>query len=138
MERTRRRFLTAGAAVGAGALAGCSTVTNAIPFVGGGGLGNYQQWIYPADKFNQDANSLNFSATNRNAIYQNRKSFYPSTYRSLRSSYGTVGLVGRNVKMDLDLPQGRVLKGSYKTSEVTAELEDDANTAFESDGSYNG
>ncbi|SDE94804.1 hypothetical protein [Halorientalis regularis] len=138
MEQTRRRLLTASAVLGTGALAGCSTVTDAIPFIGGGGLGNYQQWVYPADQFNQDADSLNFDGTNQKGIYDSRKAFYPSTYSSLAANYGTVGLTGRSVSMDLGLPEGRVLKGSYDTAAVVAELEDDANTQYESDGSYSG
>ncbi|AQL43035.1 hypothetical protein BV210_10035 [Halorientalis sp. IM1011] len=138
MEQTRRRFLTASAVVGTGALAGCNAVTDAIPFVGGGGLGDYQQWAYPADQFNQDADGMSVNVTNQQAIYENRKSFYPNTYRALRGTYSTVGLIGRDVSMDLRLPQGRVLKGSYDTSEVVAELEDDTNTEFESDGNYSG
>ncbi|RXK46462.1 hypothetical protein [Halorientalis pallida] len=138
MEQTRRRFLTASAVMGTGALAGCGAVTDAIPFVGGGGLGDYQQWAYPADQFDQDADSLDFDATNQKEIYDSRKSFYPSTYSSLATNYGAVGLTDRSVTMDLDLPEGRVLTGSYDTAEVVAELEDDASTEYESDGSYSG
>jgi hypothetical protein len=138
MEQTRRRFLTASAVMGTGALAGCNAVTDAIPFIGGSGLGGYQQWVYPADQFNQDADSLNFDGTNQKGVYDSRKAFYPSTYSSLAANYGAVGLTGRSVKMDLSLPEGRVLKGSYDTAEVVAELEDDASTEYESDGSYSG
>ncbi len=138
MEQTRRRFLTASAVIGTGALAGCNAVTDAIPFVGGGGLGDYQQWVYPADTFNQDADSLSFEGTNPQGIHENRKAFSPNTYSSLARNYATVGLTGRSVSMDLRLPEGRVLTGSYDTAEVVAELEDDTNTEYESDGSYNG
>jgi hypothetical protein len=138
MERTRRRFLTASAVIGTGALAGCNAVTDAIPFVGGGGLGDYQQWVYPADTFNQNADSLSFDGTNQQGIHENRKAFAPNTYSSLATNYGTVGLTGRSVSMDLGLPEGRVLKGSYETAEVVAELEDDTSTEYESDGNYSG
>lgn len=138
MEQTRRRFLTASAVLGTGAVAGCSTVTDAVPFIGGGGLGDYQQWLYPADQFDQNADTLAFDGTDQQGIYDNRESFSPNTYRSLEASYGTLGLTGRSVSMDLGLPEGRVLAGSYQTSEVAAELEDDTNTEYESDGSYAG
>lgn len=143
MEQTRRRFLTASAVMGTGALAGCNAVTDAVPFIGGGGLGDYQQWVVPGDEFDQEENTVSFSATNQKAIYDNRDSLQPSSYKRRRSTYSRIGVVGRDVSMDLNMPSGgegrnQVLKGSFEVSEVTAELEDDSNTEYESDGEHNG
>jgi len=143
MEQTRRRFLAASAVMGTGALAGCNAVRDAIPFIGGGGLGDYQQWVVPGDEFDQGADTVNFRAANQQAIYDNRDSLQPSTYQSLRATYRRIGVVGRDVSMDLAMPRGgsepnRVLNGSFEVSEVTAELEDDTNTEYESDGDHDG
>ncbi|WP_424017411.1 hypothetical protein ACOZ4N_16255 [Halorientalis pallida] len=148
MEQTRRRFLTASATLGTGALAGCSTVTDAIPFIGGGGLGDYEQWVYEPDRFASsggggdfgDENvALSLFAINQQSIYENRKELYPSTYNSLSTNFASnTGILPRNVSLLLSLPEGLVLSGSFERSEVTAELEDGSNTEYESDGSYDG
>ncbi|RXK46463.1 hypothetical protein [Halorientalis pallida] len=148
MEQTRRRFLTASAALGTGALAGCSAVTDAIPFVGGGGLGDYQDWVYEPDRFASsdsggdfgDENvALSIFAINQQAVYENRKELFPSTYNSLSTNFASnTGILPRNVSMLLSVPEGLVLTGSFERSEVTAELEDDSSTEYESDGSHSG
>lgn len=148
MERTRRRFLTASAVLGTGALAGCNAVTDAIPFVGGGGLGDYQQWVYEPDRFGGSDGSGDFGegntalgifAINQQAVYENRDELYPSTYDSLSTNFASeTGILPRNVSMMLSVSEGLVLSGSFEKSEVTAELEDDSSTEYESDGSYSG
>ncbi|SEN72145.1 hypothetical protein SAMN05216388_1004279 [Halorientalis persicus] len=148
MEQTRRRFLAASAALGSGALAGCSAVSDAIPFIGGGGLGDYEQWVYEPDRFasadesgefGDDSVALSIFAINQQSIYENREELYPSTYSSLsRNFVSNTGILPRNVSMVLNLPEGVVLSGSFERGEVTAELEADTSTEYESDGSHEG
>ena len=148
MEQTRRRFLAASSVLGTGALAGCNAVTDAIPFVGGGGLGDYQQWVYEPDRFagsgsrggfGDESTALSIFVINQQAIYENRDELYPSSYNSLSSNFASnAGILPRNVSMLVSLPEGQVLSASFDRGEVTAELEDDSSTEYESDGSYNG
>ena len=118
MNPTRRQFLAAGAVAGAGALAGCDR----IPFIGGGGgIGQFSNWVPSAGEISPSRSSINFSARSPSQINANRTNLHPSTYRSYQSSYRT-GVDWKSLTLELSIEGGSVYTGSYNADDVASEL----------------
>ena len=152
-EITRRKLMRVGAgtaALGAtGSLSGCSTIRNLIPG-GGGGLGNYSNWVYAPDTFESDAEGLDTSATNYSSIYSNNNISEDARSSIASRTYDDIDIKAQDVEMELNLPEGRVLSGSFDTEAVKSELTaapidtptgrrsaPAGSTEYESDGTYN-
>ena len=117
MKPTRRQFLATGAVAGAGALAGCDM----IPFIGGGGIGQFKNWVPSAGEVNPSSESISFGASNPSQISSQKKNLHPQMYRSYQSSYRT-GVQWKSLKLTLSIEGGSVYKGSYNTDDVKSEL----------------
>lgn len=157
-EITRRKLMRVGAgatALGAvGSLSGCSAIQDLIPG-GGGGLSNYTNWVYEPDNFESDGAGLDNSAFSYKQMLSNEGNLNDFTRLSvLGSSYPTLGIGPEDVAMEVDLPDGRVITGSFDTDAVTTELTaskvstpstpaenmggNTGSTEYESDSEYNG
>jgi hypothetical protein len=132
------------AALGAvGSLSGCSAIQDLIPG-GGGGLGNFSNWVYAPDTFESDAEGINVSAFSYSGYLSNDGNLAESTYVGVKQqSWSQTGIDAADVNMLARLPNGRVFKGSFDLDAVKEELqagdndESDAGTQYESDGTYN-
>jgi len=139
------------AALGAvGSLSGCSAIQDLLPG-GGGGLGNYSNWVYAPDTFESDQEGLSTDAYSYSQI-NSKNSISEDTRSGIAGiTYGELGIKAQDVGMDLDLPEGKVLTGSFDTeavkSELTASRVDTptgrqepgvaGSREYESDGNYN-
>ncbi len=143
MKPTRRQFMATSAVVGAGALAGCSL--DQIPFIGGGGLGQYPDWV-PAEgtlapeSDDESSQGIGFGASNPSSINGSRNKLHPNRYRQLQESYDATGVAWKSLKMDLSFRNGAVYSGSFDAETVKSELTDDSggSTEYTEDGSSNG
>lgn len=154
---TRRKLLRVGAgtaALGAvGSLSGCSAIQDLNP-LGGGGLGSFTNWVYEPDAFESDAESLSNSAVSYKSMLSNKGKLNDFTRLSiLGTSYPTLGIAPEDVAMQLNLPNGRVITGSFDTETVKTELSASqaetptrgaenrggpvGSTEYESDSTYN-
>lgn len=143
------------AALGAtGSLAGCSTIQDLIPGGGGGSLGNYTDWVYEPDTFESDAEGINNNAISYESMLSNADNLNDFTRLGiLGTNYPTLGIDPDSVGMELNLPEGGVITGSFDTEAVKTELTaDQASTPtpgaqnsggstgsikYESDSTYN-
>ena len=156
-EVTRRKLLRVGAgtaALGAvGSLSGCSAIQDLLPG-GGGDLGAYSDWVYEPDAFESDAEGLNGSVVSYESILSNEENLNDFTRLSIRGTeYLTLGIDPEDVAMEVNLPDGRVISGSFDTEAVKTELTASqpstptpgaensggsvGSTVYESDGTYN-
>jgi hypothetical protein len=147
MKPTRRQFMATSAVVGTGALAGCSL--DQIPFIGGGGLGQYSNWV-PAqgeltpesdgDNGNSQSQGIFFGVTNPSSINSSRSNLTPNQYRGFQSTYNATGIDWKSLNMDLGFRNGAVYSGSFDAEAVRNELTDDSgqSTEYTEDGSHNG
>ncbi|WP_324662436.1 hypothetical protein [Haloarcula sediminis] len=155
---TRRKLLRVGAgaaAVGAvGSLSGCSAVQDLIPG-GGGGLGSYTNWVYEPDAFKSDREGVSGSGTSYTNLFSNSGNLSElAVLRAKGTSYPELGIEVEDVSMDLGLPDGRIITGSFDTEAVKSELTaapvdtptpsgfgsssgNSGSTQYESDSSYN-
>jgi len=137
MKPTRRQFMATSAVVGAGALAGCSL--DSVPFIGGGGLGQYPDWVPAEDALDSEQEGISFGGSNPSSISGAQDNLHPSDYRSFQSSYGELGIKWADVSMDLGFNNGSVIQASFDTDEVTAELQDDSSsTEYTSEETHKG
>jgi len=144
MKPTRRQFMATSAVVGAGALAGCSL--DQVPFIGGGGVGQYPDWVPAKGELQPDSDddsggqSLVFGVSNPSSVNSNRGNLHPDQYRQLQSSYSATGIDWQSLNLDLGLRNGAVYSGDFDAEEVRNELTDDTggSTEYEQDGSHNG
>lgn len=127
MKPTRRQFLATGAVAGAGMLAGCDQ----IPFIGGGGIGQYTNWVPAVGTVDDNQESLFFGATSPSQINNKRDKLHPSRYRNFQSTYNNTGIEWKSVDMDLGLSNGSVYSGSFDSEEVANELTDDSGNSVE-------
>lgn len=145
-EITRRKLLRVGAgtaALGAvGSLSGCSAIQNLIG--GGGGLGNFTNWVYAPDTFQSDAEGIDVNGFSYSGYLSKQGNLSESTYLTVKQrSWEQTGLDAEEVDMLARLPQGRVYTGSFDTEAVKEELQagdnddSDAGTEYESDSTYN-
>jgi hypothetical protein len=130
--RTRRAFLAAGATAGVAALAGCE----GIPFLGGGGIDEYSRWIGVPGELEGGREMVRFNARTPSDIEEHKKEFYPRQYRTYQRSYDTLGLSFQNVTMDLSMPDGTVLTGSFELGAIVEELEGETSNAYTKAESY--
>ncbi|PSP85279.1 hypothetical protein BRC96_02710 [Halobacteriales archaeon QS_6_64_34] len=153
-RRTLMRVGAGTAALGAvGSLAGCSAIQDLLPG-GGGGLGDYTNWVYAPDTFESDAEGLNNSAVSYESMLSNEGELNDFTRLSiLGTSYPTLGIDPEDVGMQVNLPEGRVITGSFDTEAVKTELTADrastptpgarnsggstGSTVYKSDSTYN-
>ncbi|WP_262177973.1 hypothetical protein [Haloarcula laminariae] len=155
---TRRKLLRVGAgtaALGAvGSLSGCSAVQDLIPG-GGGGLGSYTNWVYAPDTFKSDREGITGSANSYTNLFSNSDNLSEIAVLSAKgNSYPDLGINVEDVSMELNLPDGRVITGSFDTEAVKSELTAEAvatptpsgfgsssgnsgSTQYESDSTYN-
>lgn len=118
MKPTRRQFLATGAVAGAGVLAGCDQ----IPFIGGGGgIGQFTNWVPAAGEIEPNSDTVGFSVTNPAQIHSNKTNLRPSTYQQEQRTYRT-GVQWQSLTMSLSLEGGSVYKGSYNADDVASEL----------------
>jgi len=134
-----------------GSLSGCSAIQDLLP--GGGDLGAYGDWVYAPDTFESDQETLGLSATSYEGILSNSENLNEDTRESITTrNYPDLGINGGDVSMELSLPEGRVITGSFDTEAVKAELTADqlstptdsfgssgpvGSTEYESDSTYN-
>jgi len=155
---TRRKLMRMGAgtaALGAvGSLSGCSAIQDLLPG-GGGGLGDFTNWVYEPDTFEADNEGLNSSATSYTDFFSNSGNLSEFAVLSAKgNNYPQLGIDVEDVAMELSLPDGRVITGSFDTESVKSELGADpvetptssgfggtdgmsGSTQYESDGTYN-
>lgn len=140
------------AALGAvGGLSGCSAIQDLIP--GGGGIGAYTKWTYAPDTFESDQESLSINATSYKSILSNSGKIDQDWRENIVTrSYPDLGINAEDIALELGLPQGRVITGSFDTDGVKTELTASkastpensfgnnftGSTEYESDGEYNG
>jgi len=143
------------AALGAvGSLSGCSAIQDLLPG-GGGGLGDFTNWVYEPDTFEADNEGLNSSATSYTDFFSNSGNLSDFAVLSAKgNNYPQLGIDVEDVAMELSLPDGRVITGSFDTESVKSELGADpvetptssgfggtdgmsGSTQYESDGTYN-
>jgi hypothetical protein len=144
---TRRKLLRAGAgaaALGAvGSLSGCSAIRDLNPF-GGGGLGEFTNWVYAPDTFESDTEGLSVRAVSYSGILSNSGSLSEATMLSYKQrSFQQLGIDAEDIDMRADLPNGRVYTGSFDTEAVKEELQAGANdeagagnNEYESEATY--
>jgi len=141
MSRRKLMRVSAGTtALGAvGSLAGCSAIQDLLPG-GGGGLGDYTNWVYAPDTFESDAEGLNNSAVSYESMLSNEGELNDFTRLSiLGTSYPTLGIDPEDVGMQVNLPDGRIITGSFDTETVKTELTaDQASTPTPDSGSSSG
>jgi len=140
------------AALGAvGGLSGCSAIQDLIP--GGGGLGAYTKWTYAPDTFKSDQESLSLGATSYKSILSNSGKIDEDRRESIVTrNYPDLGISAEDIALELNLPQGRVITGSFDTDAAKSELTASkastpensfgnsftGSTEYESDGEYEG
>lgn len=131
MSPTRRQFLATGAVAGAGMLAGCDQIDQ-IPFIGGGGgIGQYTNWVPAVGTVDDEQKSLFFGATSPSQINNKRDNLHPSQYRNFQSTYNSTGIEWKSVDMDLGFSNGAVYTGSFDSETVVNELTDDSGNSTE-------
>lgn len=141
MRPNRRQFMATGAVAGAGLLAGCSL--NQIPFIGGGGLGSYPNWIPTADTLASDDEEnpgISFSVTSPSQISDKRDNLHPDEYDSYQQSYNETGLAWKSVNMALGFEGNGVVNADFNREDVANELTDDSgqSTEFSQEDSHKG
>ncbi|MDS0283240.1 hypothetical protein [Haloarcula onubensis] len=142
------------AALGAvGSLSGCSAIRDLVPG-GGGGLGKFTNWVYEPDTFESDQERLNNDAVSYKSMLSNKGKLNDFRRLSiLGTDYPKLGIDVEDVGMELNLPEGRVITGSFDTETVKTELTASqpstptapaqnmggsvGSTEYESDGTYN-
>lgn len=157
-ETGRRTFvqLVSGVALssGVGGLSGCSAIqdgsgpdgtatpTSDAQGSGSGTIEGSSDWVYEPDEFQPDADRLSVRVRSYSEFLSNQGSLQEDTYlQAAEHTWPELGIDPEDVDMDVELPDGEVLTGSFDAGAVKEELrssggdESDTNE-FESDGTY--